>query len=103
MVNENVEPLRNPSRDNKTIKSGYKKYEDEEDKKDDESERSFRRGSEIHSGELIHQEDDLDRGGVGGTESGKSNRAQKRQKQAGTGKKNTDSNLSAHQEDARRQ
>ena len=103
MVNENVEPIRNPSRDNKTIKSGYKKYEDEEDKKNAESERSSRRGSEVHSRKLIHEENDLDRSGVGGSESSESDRSKERQKQAGTGKKNTDSNLSAHQEDARRQ
>ena len=103
MVNENLEPLRNPSRDNKTIKSGYKKYEDEEDKENAESERSSRRGSEVHPRELIHQKNDFDRSGVGSSESGESDRSKKRQKQAGTGKKNTDSNLSAHQEDARRQ
>lgn len=103
MINENVEPIRNPSRNNKTIKSGYGTYEDEEDKKNAESERGTRGGSEVHSGKLVHKENDFNRGGVGGSKGRESNDTKEKQKQSSTGTKNTDSNLSAHQEDARRQ
>ncbi|WPU64388.1 hypothetical protein [Peredibacter starrii] len=103
MINENVEPFRNPSRNNKTIKSGYDAYEDQEDKKNAESERNTGRGSEVHSGKLVHKENDFDRSGVGGSKGSESNHTKERQKQSSAGTKNTDSNLSAHQEDARRQ
>ncbi|WP_408097387.1 hypothetical protein ACJVC5_00330 [Peredibacter sp. HCB2-198] len=79
MVNENVEPFRNPSRDNKTIKSGYKSYEDEEDKKNAESERRSRRDSEIHSGKLVHKENDLNRSGVGGSKGRESGGSKERE------------------------
>lgn len=82
MGNENVEPVRNPTRHNKTIKkSGYTYDETEEAEKKFESEDDSRRSGKTSHGDSNREETDLHGGGRLHSQIGESHSPKRKKKQ----------------------